>query len=582
MVDVFGIKKFVKVLAANSRLTVQFINDLPCPNTDGGTIRLENPKSTWTQAEYVEWWGALYHEISHNYPETRDCFELQKSKDIDMSSFLGIGINIMIDHQIELFKNGEYLGRDKSLEDSMVILTDSIVAAGTIGKSDEEDRQAIESLMCFDLMCREVWQHGLIGVGDDIYKQLNDKQKRWVDKLMSNVDRYQAKAPPFDTAYTIYDKWLMIIDEVFEMDAKEKEKEGTGDGGEGGSGTETEGEGSSGTNEGDDGEGEDGESKMREKAAKIKYSDLLKHSHDEESGGASYTPLKIEYDVSDRDHKFAADTVRITDYTKGTHEAGSNDFYAQSHADGLTEIKGLGKGLSGTIRRLLQIRSKSKRQHGKKRGKINGKALYRMSIPNSGSYGEKVFSQKIDSNMLDTSVTVLGDMSGSMGGDKYVYMAHSCIMLNEAISPLRIPLEILGFTENGNKSDMFIYKTFNGKTNAEWLSNDFVRGSERMGNNADGEAIQFAFHRLSAQTTKRKILIVLSDGQPASARRGAHAHTEDVIKYIEESSDVEIYGIGIQDDEVTRLYKEHSVIKRPQELEAALLAVIQSKIITML
>ncbi len=571
MVDIGGIKKFVKVLALNTRLNVEFKDNIKAPQTDGRTIVVGNPQSTWSKEKFMLWWGSLYHEISHNYHETRDAFTMAQEKKLNMDSFFGYGINILEDYRIELFKNGEYYGRDNALEDSNYMLISSSVKNKAFGKAkgDDKERRVIESMVCFDVLCREVWQHTLIGQGSDIFNMLDDEQQSWVSKLLDKEERYQVLAPPHNTAYDVYDKWKLALDEVFDMDADEEEKKSQ-----------------SAAEEGDDGKGEpkkvDGKTKaQRAKDARVKYSDVLNHIHtSDEKNKATYSALEIEYDVSDKAEDFKADGIKVVPYYNGSHSE-AQGYYADRHIEGLNNIKHLGKGLSSTVRRLLQIRSKSKRLHGKKRGKINGKALYRMSIPNSGSYGEKVFSQKTENDMLDTAVTVLGDMSGSMGGNKYVYMAHSCIMLNEAISPLKIPLEILGFTEEYRKGVVCVYKTFNSRTTPEWLANDFSNGSDMMGQNADGEAIQFAYHRLQAQRNKRKILIVLSDGQPASDRCGAHDHTKQVIQYIQEATDVEIYGIGICSNAVVNLYKDHRVIKEPAELEEALLDVIKTKVIRM-
>jgi len=571
MVDIGGIKKFVRVLAANTKLNVEFRDSLKVPHTNGSTIVVGNPHTSWSKDQFIKWWGSLYHEISHNYPETRDAFVMARDKKLNMDSFFGFGINLLEDYRIEIFKKGEYYGRDSALESSNCYSIEAIIKSKKLGISKNKERRIIESMLCFDIICREVWQHSLIGQGKQIFNMLDDEQQTWVNKLLNNEDRYQVQPPPLNTAFDVYDKWKLALDEVFEMNSDEEEKKSQDSGDD-----SDEEEGESGKGKSVEGEGKRVDSK---EDARVKYSDILKHMHtSDDKNQATYAGLEIEYDVSDDEYQFRAEDVKQIPYYSGNHED-TYGHYARQHREDLNNIKTLGKGLSSTVRRLLQIRSKSKRIHGKKKGKINGKALYRMSIPDSGRYGEKVFSQRTENDMLDTAVTVLGDMSGSMRGKKYIYMVHSCIMLNEAISPLKIPLEILGFTEALGKSVLCIYKTFNSRTTPEWLVNDFSNGSDMMGQNADGEAIQFAYHRLAAQKNKRKILIVLSDGQPNSDRRGAYSHTKQVIQYIQDESSIEIYGIGIKSDAVMDLYKDHQVINKPEELEEALLDVIKTKII---
>ena len=52
-----------------------------------------------------------------------------------------------------------------------------------------------------------------------------------------------------------------------------------------------------------------------------------------------------------------------------------------------------------------------------------------------------------------------------------------------------------------------------------------------------------------------------------------------VTNRIEKSRDLEIYGIGIEDDNVQHFYRDNKVIRNCSQLEDALLSVIKTKII---
>ena len=84
---------------------------------------------------------------------------------------------------------------------------------------------------------------------------------------------------------------------------------------------------------------------------------------------------------------------------------------------------------------------------------------------------------------------------------------------------------------------------------------------------AVGEAILWSVDRLHKRKNKRKVLIVLSDGQPASNRGDCYQFTKDVIDQVHKDGRIEIYGIGIIDDTVKQLYPHWSVIRHEDELE---------------
>ena len=89
----------------------------------------------------------------------------------------------------------------------------------------------------------------------------------------------------------------------------------------------------------------------------------------------------------------------------------------------------------------------------------------------------------------------------------------------------------------------------------------------------------WAYSRLLQQKTARKVLVVLSDGQPQSRRGDCSYHTKQVIEQIEKQGKVEIYGVGIESDSVKNFYKDYQVIHRAEDLEGALLNLIQNRII---
>ena len=90
--------------------------------------------------------------------------------------------------------------------------------------------------------------------------------------------------------------------------------------------------------------------------------------------------------------------------------------------------------------------------------------------------------------------------------------------------------------------------------------------------NIDGEALMWAFNRISKRGEERKILMIISDGAPVddstlSVNSGDYLekHLKQTVKWIEENSNIEVLAIGIGHD-VTRYYKKAIKIADVQEL----------------
>ena len=90
--------------------------------------------------------------------------------------------------------------------------------------------------------------------------------------------------------------------------------------------------------------------------------------------------------------------------------------------------------------------------------------------------------------------------------------------------------------------------------------------------NIDGEALLWAFKRISKRKEERKILMIISDGAPVddstlSVNSGDYLekHLIQSVKWIEENSNIEVLAIGIGHD-VTRYYKKAVKIADVQEL----------------
>ena len=304
-----------------------------------------------------------------------------------------------------------------------------------------------------------------------------------------------------------------------------------------------------------------------------------------ESGGSPLIPPSMdsrEFEV------LPLDQIKVVDFEKGTYTNCSKhdgDTFVEADKDyelrNITRLKNHadGKKLSNVIRKLLQTKSRKKYKYGQKKGKIAAKNLSRLVT--GGATAERIFKKKGDALSLDVALQLVVDYSSSMQGTRVWTAIISAGLLCDTVSrSLRIPVDVIGFSGR-TETRMSIFKSFDRPVTATQLEDRMADACSHMAQNADGEALIWAYNRLIVRKEKRKVMIVLSDGEPHAGRYGnIEKYTKKVIEDIEDNSPVEIVGIGIQTDAATKFYKASVRIDRTSELEDALLNVVKSKILT--
>lgn len=256
--------------------------------------------------------------------------------------------------------------------------------------------------------------------------------------------------------------------------------------------------------------------------------------------------------------------------------------------------------MQAQLERLVAARSQSYWAGGKRSGRLNTSALHRLKVGR-----DDVFRNKVVSNSKETALTLLADLSGSMGRTSRtgvsrvrtaMYSAYAFSMLLER---LRVKNEVLGFSTGGHDDvrwmhtvveegrkvgvefsryewlDIPIFKSFDEPLGPEQTNAMAAAAEGHIGmcNNIDGESVDVALQRLAQRREARKVLIVLSDGQPnwngddSAGRRHLKAVIEKGMK-----AGVDILGIGIQSDAVADYYPKSIVIQDVVELPERLMA----------
>ncbi len=195
----------------------------------------------------------------------------------------------------------------------------------------------------------------------------------------------------------------------------------------------------------------------------------------------------------------------------------------------------------------------------------------------------------------DCQFTFLMDQSGSMRGQKLLLTLAAVDVAQDYLRQLGCAVEVLGFTttrwrgglsrklwlaqgrppQPGRLSDLLhiVYLSpSNAKTGTVSGALRNMLRTDLPKENIDGEALEWAFKRLTQRQYKHKYLVVLTDGEPAdeatlraNGRYYLADHLRAVINTIEEASCVTLTAIGIGYDP-SRFYRDSEIVHTPEAL----------------
>jgi cobaltochelatase CobT len=204
------------------------------------------------------------------------------------------------------------------------------------------------------------------------------------------------------------------------------------------------------------------------------------------------------------------------------------------------------------------------------------------------------FKKEKDIEFKDTLVTILIDNSGSMRGKPISVAAICADILARTLERCAVKVEILGFTTKHWKG---------GSSREKWMKNEkpslpgrlndlrhiiyksadtpWRQAKNNMGlmlkegllkENIDGEALKWAYNKMSRRKEERKILMVISDGAPVddstlstNTSDYLESNLKNIVKWIENRTNIELLAIGIGHD-VTRYYDQAVKITDVQDL----------------
>ena len=210
------------------------------------------------------------------------------------------------------------------------------------------------------------------------------------------------------------------------------------------------------------------------------------------------------------------------------------------------------KKLQSTILPLL----KEEQQGGKQKNLLFGKRLDSHALYKTDG---TIFTRtRLPGEEKRLAVALLIDESGSMGwGDRMTHARKTAIVLYDFCKSLGIPITIYGHSTDAGGVALYSYAEFDSVDNEDCYR--LMDMCDRNGNR-DGAALRFVAEHLCTRPELQKLLILISDGQPADygySRTEAEADLRGIKKEYEKR-DVILFAAAIGDDKenIRRIYKD--------------------------
>lgn len=210
--------------------------------------------------------------------------------------------------------------------------------------------------------------------------------------------------------------------------------------------------------------------------------------------------------------------------------------------------------ISRQLQKNLVKQLREDRRGGKQTGLIMGRRLDAHALCRSD--GKVFYKNNLPNEIPELAVGLLLDESGSMCScDRCTYARAAAIILYDFCQSLGIPVMVYGhstgYNDSGHTVELYSYAEFDG-----YDHDDKYRMMDigARGSNRDGAALRFVAEQLSKRPEAVKILILVSDGQPADSGYGGSAAEEDLrgIKQEYQRKKILFVAAAIGDDSVTR------------------------------
>ena len=614
MVEIGDLRRYCEFMTRTAGLVLRWDPEAVTARTDGHTIYLPEFNSRMTEADAHRLGAFVVHESAH-HRHGRDLFRIMKENPMTPDSPLAAILNLIEDERIERKVNSEYRGDGIRLSDGSYhggarvyeMYSEYKKQLPPGGSMFTDETEKITGMQAIHIEASADWNKGkAVGfapVIKDFYtpgcfaaaEKLRDKLDiiERIRGLKNEEETWQLAKEAYEvlfeeSAQEHLDKCRERLGEAGEDGDMVEGDAGEGNGGKKGKAKDGLGKGRGGKAAEYDKDAT-GEAGFDPQEGKLKVTDLVlsPHSHEKPFDGPGGHGMGFdftEYKEQNGTWQEWPGDHNIVDYAHGANGSRGRDGSSFDHwLKSVRRSAQAEAGFANQARRLLQVRSAARYEHNHKSGRLHKRSAYRVAMPtiNNGDWNSRIFKKRKVADILDTSVLVLVDWSGSMSGDKAAHACEAAVLINEVFSKvLRMPLAVVShaFTDRPNYG---IIKDFDLPASSDQIRKRFGNFTGYMSGNDDHDALLFAYRTIRERKSKRKVIIALSDGSPADGYGGSdvYAALKETAATIEGFKSVELYGLGIMDDNVKRFYKRRSVLKNAGDLEARLLELL-SHIVT--
>lgn len=563
LLDVQQFETYVSACARNSGVTVVWDSPKSTPRTDGKKMWLPALSSVTSSEWLTRMRYFVKHETSHIVYSDFDLLQKERPQGL-----LALINNLIEDHRIDYLNDQEYKGDYVISNDFWVLYCQDV--CNNIKSEDKEltDQQRITlPLFIWDAMNRS-WitsstemVHLLTAILDDVGSE------RLLKLLKYTPELHQVRAE--GSGADVMELSKRILADVY--DAKPEDyvqpEAASGDGGK------ADGDG------GGEKSAEDGSTSKKESIINVdKVMEKLMHKHESSrtgthmevkfGSGGYVIPTKSEYRICYFDRPLPTDVT--SSISESILDTVAVNRFITSNA----------RNMANKLRIKLQTQSRDRYEYGKRKGTLHNGSLHRV-LSTDDKHASKIFRKRIVSDTLDTAVCLLVDCSGSMSGSKFNMACAGAGGLAEALKPLNINYSIYGFTNTYDEEHplIWMFTEYGERVSQPELISRFSKASGALMQNSDGDAIAYSASRLMQTKQKRKVLLVLSDGSPAGRLHAGDltTYTKEVIKNAEKSG-IDVYGIGIQDDNVRKFYSKSTVVNKLSDLAPTILSIVDRSI----
>lgn len=184
--------------------------------------------------------------------------------------------------------------------------------------------------------------------------------------------------------------------------------------------------------------------------------------------------------------------------------------------------------ISHQLQKSLLKQLKEERRGGKQTGLVMGRRLDAHALCRND--GKVFYKNNLPQEIPELAVGLLLDESGSMCScDRCTYARAAAIILYDFCQSLEIPVTVYGHSTgyhgDGESVDLYSYAEFDSFDNDDKYR---MMDISARGSNRDGAALRYVAERLSKRPEAVKLLILVSDGQPAASGYYGTAAEEDL------------------------------------------------------